>query len=187
MTATAWSPPSPTALDNTTKYGYDQLGNRVTATAPDNSVTTTAYDADGEPLSVTGPTGAVTDSTYDYLGRGHLNAGGAVRRLRDRRLHHELLLRDDPAGGLAVAGDQPGRGEYAVTPMTRRGRRRRSPTGRGTRPPTPSTRWAVRPQVTYPDGTATATGYDAAGNVTSTANLDASGKHPGQHVGGVRR
>ena len=34
-------------LDNTTKYGYDQLGDQVSETAPDNSVTSTAYDADG--------------------------------------------------------------------------------------------------------------------------------------------
>ena len=56
-------------IGNTTKYGYDQLGDQVTATAPDSSVTTTAYDADRQPLSVTGPTGAQTQTTWDYLGR----------------------------------------------------------------------------------------------------------------------
>ena len=56
-------------IGNTTKYAYDQLGDQVTATAPDNSVTTTAYDADRQPLSVTGPTGAQTQTTWDYLGR----------------------------------------------------------------------------------------------------------------------
>src|SRR6185437_6411442 len=56
-------------LNNTTRFGYDQLGDKVTVTAPDGSATTTAYDTVGELLSVTGPTGAVTDSTFDYLGR----------------------------------------------------------------------------------------------------------------------
>jgi YD repeat-containing protein len=56
-------------LSNTTRYGYDQLGDQVKETAPDGSVTTAAYDTENEPLSVTGPTGAVTDSTYDYMGR----------------------------------------------------------------------------------------------------------------------
>ncbi len=112
-------------LNNTTRYGYDQLGDQVTVTAPDSSVTTTAYDTDGEPMSVTGPTGAVTDSTYDYLGR--LSTSTQVERTPGRappRTPRTTPTATGPAtgGGGWLSQQASPDGVSTRTPTTRRAR-----------------------------------------------------------------
>jgi RHS repeat-associated protein len=166
-------------LSNTTRYGYDQLGDQVKETAPDGSVTTAAYDTENEPLSVTGPTGAVTDSTYDYMGRRvtstqverDTSAGTAAYTTTyaygdtggDEAGGGWLLKQASPAGVSASYAYDP---SGAVTSVT---------DGAGDQTSYSYDGLGRKTKVTYPDGTAAAAGYDAAGNVTSTASLNASG------------
>ena len=173
-TTTATSSPPPTGSNNTTTYGYDQQGNQVTETTP-----TTA-----SPPPPTTPTGSRCRSLTPP-GRGHrvhlrlpgpggdLDAGRAVLRRRDRRLHHQLLLQRR-TGGMAVAGDHPGQRDHPVLLRPGRGEDRQHQRRRG--------HHLVLLQLArradrghQPRRHATATGYDGAGNVTSTTNLDASG------------
>ncbi len=56
-------------LGHDTTYGYDQLGHMVRATAPGEAVTRFAYTLNGNLASTTTATGAVTEATYDFLGR----------------------------------------------------------------------------------------------------------------------
>lgn len=63
------------ALGRQTDYNYDNLGRKISETAPEpiagssRSVTRTAYDAMGNTVSVTNPLGLVTSYTYDALNR----------------------------------------------------------------------------------------------------------------------
>ena len=163
-------------IGNTTTYTYDQLGDQVTATAPDSSVTTTAYDADMQPLSVTGPTGAQTQTTWDYLGR---------------KATSTQIERDTGSGTAAYTTgytyDDSSTGGGFLSQVT-------SPDGvtaqyaydatgavtsviDGARNVTGYSYDGLGRQaaITYPDGTSQVTGYDGAGNVTSVNQLDASG------------
>jgi RHS repeat-associated protein len=166
-------------LNNTTRYGYDQLGDKVTVTAPDNSVTTTAYDAEGEPLSVTGPTGAVTDFTYDYLGRRATStqveryAGSGTAAYTTTYAYGDASGAAGGGGWLAQQTSPAGvstRYSYdpsgAVTAVTDGAQNTTSYSYDGL---------GRKTKVTYPDGTATTAGYDPAGNTVSTANLSATG------------
>ncbi len=106
---------------------------------------------------------------------GDLDADGAVLRVRDGRLHHQLLLQRRERRRLAVAGDQPGRARTAQYSYDPAGEKTAVTNGAGDTTSYSYNSLGEQTKVTNPDGTATATGYDGAGNVTSTTNLDASG------------
>ncbi len=166
-------------LGNVTRYGYDQLGDQVSVTAPNGGVTTTGYDADGRPLSVTGPTGAVTESTYDYLGR--LKSSALVERdtgsgTADYATTYSYGDTGGPTGGGGWLSQETSPDgtltSYAYDPA--------GEVTSVTNGASDVTSYAFdalgRPvKTTYPDGTATATGYDGAGNPVSVQQLSASG------------
>jgi RHS repeat-associated protein len=162
------------ALDNTTKYGYDQLGDRVTVTAPDGSVTTTAYDADGEPLSVTGPTGAQTQSTWDYMGR-QLTSTQVERSTGSGTVPYTADSSYDDADGGWLSEETSPDGvstQYSYDPA---GEQTAVTDGAGKTMSYSYDSLGRQVEVTNPDGTATVTGYDDAGNATSVQQLNASG------------
>jgi RHS repeat-associated protein len=161
-------------LGNVTRYGYDQLGDQVTETAPDGSVTTTAYDTDGEPLSVTGPTGAQTQATYDYLGR-KLTATQVERYTGSGTAAYTTSYfyndPDDPWLSQVTSPDGVST-QYSYDPA---GEQTAVTDGASNTTNYAYNSLGEQTKVTYPDGTATASGYDGAGNVTSTTSLSASG------------
>ncbi len=162
------------ALGNVTRYGYDQLGDQVTVTAPDGSVTTTAYDADREPLSVTGPTGAQTQATYDFLGR-KLTATQVERSTGSGTAAYTTTYSyDDPAGGWLSQQTSPD-GVTASYAHDLAGEQTAVTDGAGNTTSYAYNSLGERTKVTFPDGTATATGYDGAGNPVSVQQLSASG------------
>jgi large repetitive protein len=161
-------------LGNTTKYGYDQLGDQVTMTAPDSSVTAAAYDADGEPLSVTGPTGAQTQSTWDYLGRSltatqvERSTGSGTAAYTTSDSYNDvsggwLSQQTSPDGASTKYSHDPAGEETALTD------------GAGNTTSHSYDSLGRQVKVANPDGTATVTGYDSAGNATSVQQLNASG------------
>lgn len=160
--------------NDTTRFGYDQLGNQVTDTAPDNSVTTTAYDTDGEVLSVTGPTGAQTDTTWDYMGR-KATATQVERYTGSGTANYTTgYTYNDNAGGWLSQETSPDgvNTSYTYNPA---GEQVTVTDGAGNTTAYAYDSLGRQTKVTYPDGTATTTGYDGVGNVISTAKLDASG------------
>ncbi len=160
--------------NNTTKFGYDQLGNQVTDTAPDNSVTTTSYDTDGEPLSVTGPTGAQTDTTWDYMGRKLTSTQVERYTGSGTASYTTSYAYNDNAGGWLSQETSPDgvTTKYAYNTM---GEQVSVTDGAGNTTGYGYDSLGRQTKVTYPDGTATKTGYDGAGNVTSATKLDSSG------------
>ena len=162
------------ALGNITRYGYDQLGDQVTATAPDNSVTTTAYDAKGEPLSVTGPTGAQAQATWDYVGR-KLTATQLERYTGSGTAPYTTSYTyDDNAGGFLSQVASPD-GVTAAYSYDEAGERTAVTDGASNTTSYAYNSLGQETKVTFPDGTATATGYDGAGNPVSVQQLNASG------------
>ena len=166
-------------LGNTTHYAYDQLGNRVTETAPDSSVTATVYDADGEALSVTGPTGSQAQSTYDFLGRVVTStqverySGSGTAAYTTGYFYGDSGGPGAGGGWLSrVASPDGVSTSYAYDAV----REKTGVTdGAGNTTSYSFDALGQQTKLTYPDGTATATGYDGAGNPVSTASLDASG------------
>jgi len=159
-------------IGNTTAFGYDQLGDQVTVTAPDSSVTTTAYDADRQPLSVTGPTGAQTQATWTYLGqkatstqieRDTDSGTAAYTTTYSYGTNGRLSQQTSPDGvSTQYAYDPAG----AVTSVTDGAGNVTGYTYDGLGRPT---------TITYPDSTSQVTGYDAVGDATSVKQMDASG------------
>ncbi len=166
-------------LNYTTHYTYDQLGDQVTETDPDNSVTTTAYDNDGEPLSVTSPTGAVSQTTYDYLGRQQTST--QIERYTGSGTTaytaHYSYGDTDGAGGGGGWLSQVTSPDGVSTSYTYNPAQQKTTVTDGAGDATSYAYDALGEQtkVTYPDGTATATGYDGAGNPVSTTSLSSSG------------
>ncbi|MFC0540264.1 LamG-like jellyroll fold domain-containing protein [Kutzneria chonburiensis] len=68
-TSTAVDDSSGQTLYYTTTTGYDDAGNPVTVTTPQNNTTTTAFDAAHLPTRVTDPTNRSTATSYDIAGR----------------------------------------------------------------------------------------------------------------------
>ncbi|HEY7811741.1 MAG TPA: LamG-like jellyroll fold domain-containing protein, partial [Nakamurella sp.] len=161
-------------LGNITRYGYDQLGDQVTATAPDNSVTTTAYDNKGEPLSVTGPTGAQTQVTWDYVGR-KLTATQLERYTGSGTAAYTTnYTYDDNAGGFLSQVASPD-GVTTAYSYDEAGERTAVTDGASNTTSYAYNSLGQQTKVTFPDGTATAAGYDGAGNPVSVQQLNASG------------
>jgi RHS repeat-associated protein len=161
-------------LNNETRYGYDQLGDQVTVTAPDSSVTATAYDVDGEALSVTGPTGAQTQSTWDYLGR-QLTATQVERSTGSGTVPYttDYSYNDASGGWLSQKTSPDGVStQYSYDPS---GEQTAVTNGAGDTTSYSYDSLGRQVKVTNPDGTATETAYDAAGNATSVQRLNASG------------
>jgi YD repeat-containing protein len=162
-------------LNNTTRYGYDQLGDQVTVTAPDNSVTTTAYDADSEPRSVTSPTGGVSQKTYDYLGRP-LTATDIERSTGSGTAVYTTgyTYNDATGGGFLSGKTSPDNVSTSYT-YNAAGQQLSVTDGAGDTTSYAYDALGRQVKLTYPGGTATATGYDEAGNPVTVSRLDASG------------
>ncbi|MBY8879933.1 LamG-like jellyroll fold domain-containing protein [Actinacidiphila acidipaludis] len=161
-------------LQHTTRYTYDQFGDRAEVQRPavDGSVPTThtTFDTDGEALSVTDPTGAVTTATYDQLGE-QLTSTAVVRQ--PTPASYTTTYEYDGRGD-QVSVTLPG-GEKSTATYDAAGR-----TLTSTDPLDNTTSYAYdlagRPtRTTLPDGTAVTDTYDPAGRMTGTAKLNAAG------------
>lgn len=84
-------------LGHDTTYRYDQLGHLVRVTAPGNAVTRFTHTLNGDLLSTTTPTGAVSESTYDFLARKLTDTA----KLREPAQTHVTTYRYGPGGWLA--------------------------------------------------------------------------------------
>jgi RHS repeat-associated protein len=129
------------ALGQVTLSEYDALGRVVKVTDPAGGVTLTEYDAGGNVTKVTDPLLRSSTSTYDGAGN--------------------LLTRTDPAGTVtSFAYDQLNRLTSTTVAL---------PTGQIVTGYEYDVLGRVT-KVTNPNGHATTTGYDAAGNPVSKAN-----------------
>lgn len=100
---------------DTVRYGYDQLGNRVSITYPGGEKVRYAYYKDGNLKSVTDKDGNVTYYTYDENGRlTEIERGDGSREKRTYDTAGQLLeIRDETAAGEVIneyAYEYDGRG-----------------------------------------------------------------------------
>jgi RHS repeat-associated protein len=163
-------------LSNVTAYRYDQLGDLVQATAPDGGVTHSTFDANGEKLSETDPMGAQTQATYDHLGRRLTST--AVERYPSTAAYTTTssyaASATNPGGAWLASATSP-TGVVTSYQYNSVGEATGVTDGAGN---TTGYRYDLlgrKTAVLAPDGTSATTGFDQAGNVVTSTNLDPAG------------
>lgn len=150
-------------LGRTTIIGFDGRGNVSQLSLPGDQRVQYAYNAQGQRVSETDPAGHVTQYTVDAQGREtgrswtRTDADGQVRTLRTSQTldaEGRVLTETDAVGGVTKR-------DYLGSQVVRE----TDPLGRVTTYDYDAQARLIK--TTYPDGTLTATGYDANGNAVS--------------------
>ncbi|MFI5645268.1 LamG-like jellyroll fold domain-containing protein [Kitasatospora sp. NPDC051705] len=115
----------PTPQNLTTKFTWDDAGNRTALTTPAGSTTSATYNPAGQPLTATDPAGRVTKTEYDGLGRAVraiAPLGESVRTRYDALGNPATTENLDPAGTVlrttSATYDLEGRVLTSTSPTT---------------------------------------------------------------------